>query len=501
MKPPNPTRAGGRVVDASELSRRLDQAAEAFAAGRLEEAARAYRAAERLAPQDIRAPYSLAVIDLRCGRWMSAMARLQAVLARAPEHVPALHNLGTAAQQLGRWSAAAEAYARALALGPEAVETRRALATALAVLGDARGAIEQHRRLAADPALRWPSLTRIALLDPAAIDAAELADMRRAADDRSIDQETRTGLWFALGEALDRRGLGEAAFAAFAAGNRLKRAALEETAPPDQVAQAHQAAADYVLRRYSPAFLAANAGKGARSDRPIFIVGFPRSGSTLIEQILASHPCVQGLGETGVLPALLDEAYPSGPRPAAAAFRGLADRYLNAMRARDWDGRSRFVDKTLENYLHVGLIHVMFPRALVVHAVRDPMDACVSCFRQLFARGNETLYGLADIALEHRRYRALMDHWRAVLPDRIVDVEYEALVADPEREIRALTEAAGLPWDPAVLRFFERAGPVATASAAQVRQPIYQTSVQRWRAYAHHLHPLAEALAATAPPD
>jgi hypothetical protein len=165
------------------------------------------------------------------------------------------------------------------------------------------------------------------------------------------------------------------------------------------------------------------------------------------------------------------------------------------MRERGWDGSSRFVDKTLENYLHVGAIHLMFPHAVILHAVRDPVDVGFACWRQLFSSGAETLYDLADIGAEYRRYRRLTEHWAAILPERLVEVSYEALVADPGRRIPALvTEAAGLAWDPACLRFFEREGSVATASAAQVRRPIFKEGVQRWRRHAADLGPLLDAL-------
>jgi len=144
----------------------------------------------------------------------------------------------------------------------------------------------------------------------------------------------------------------------------------------------------------------------------------------------------------------------------------------------------------------VGAITRLFPNAVILHAVRDPIDTGFACFRQLFASGNETLYDLADIAAEYGRYRAMMDHWAQVLPGRAVDVSYEALVADPQGQIRWLvTEAAGLPWDAAALRFFERQGAVATASAAQVRRPIYGSSVQRWRRHEAALRPLIDGLA------
>jgi tetratricopeptide (TPR) repeat protein len=459
------------VGDSAGFSRALDEAAAHAAAGRLEAAAQVYRRLERQAPSDVRAAYSLAGIDIRQGRLARARRRLQAVVALEPALAAAQHNLGAVCQRMGAWEAAAEAYGRALELQPQATATRAGLATALAALGQGAEAIGRLRALAADPAQRWSAFTRIALIDPAAIGDDDLAGMRAAASDDAVDSDSRTGLFFALGEVLELRGLEAEAFAAFAAGNRLKNAALDSAA----VAGANAAAANYV---------------GSPSAAPIFVVGFPRSGSTLIEQILASHPDVQGLGETGVLPALAAQGYPTG----AAGFRDLAARYLAAMGERGWDGTSRFVDKTLENYLHLGLIQVLFPRSVILHAVRDPVDTGFACYRQLFTSGNETLYDLAEIGAEYVRYRQLMAHWSAVLPGRAVEVSYEALVSDPDVQIPDLVARAGLAWDPATLRFHERAGGVATASASQVRRPIYQSSVRRWRRHAERLQPLVDAL-------
>jgi tetratricopeptide (TPR) repeat protein len=486
-----------RPGDAAGRSHRLDEAAAHFRAGRVEAAAQIYRSVEREAPQDMRAAYSLAVIDIGKGRLARARQRLEAVVAREPGLVAAQHNLGAVCQQLGAWSEAADAYSRATALRPEATNTRAALAVALAILGRAEEAIAQHRVLARDPGQRWAALTRIALLDPGAIDESELAAMRQAAADEDMEAATRTGLLFGLGDVLEARGLHDEAFRAYAEGNRLKRAGLAGASQPTVVAAANEAAARYVQDLFSPMFLAGLAGRASGSSAPIFVVGMPRSGSTLIEQILSSHPDVQGLGETGVLPELLAAGYPD----TAAGFRDLGARYLTAMRRRGWDGASRFVDKTLENYLHLGAIHLMFPRALILHSDRDAMDVCFACYRQLFVSGNETLYDLVDIAAEYRRYRRLMDHWSVVLPARVVDVAYDDLVADPEGKILALvTESAGLDWDPACLRFFEQAAAVRTSSATQVRRPIYRSSVQRWRRHAEDLQPLVAALGDLASP-
>jgi hypothetical protein len=255
-------------------------------------------------------------------------------------------------------------------------------------------------------------------------------------------------------------------------------------------ARANIQAAAYVTGIVTPRFVAEHAGQGSHSAAPIFVIGMPRSGSTLVEQILASHPDVQGLGETGLLPRLVERGYPK----TDAGLREVATRYLDGLRSRGWDGASRVVDKTLENYLHAGLIGVLFPRAVIVRVARDPVDNGFACYRQLFAQGNETLYDLADIGAEYVRYQGLMETWSARLPGRIVEVGYEALVTDPETQARRLLAAAGLTWDSGVLRFYERPGPVQTASASQVRRPIYATSVQRWRQHAERLAPLIAAL-------
>jgi thioredoxin-like negative regulator of GroEL len=476
-------------VDPAAFSRALDEAAAHFRAGRLDAAAQVYRRLERQAPDDVRAGYSLAVIDIRQGRLERARQRLEAIVARAPDLAAAQHNLGAVRQRLGAWEAAAQAYGRAVELQPRAAEGRFGLAGALTALGQGAAAIQQLRLLAEDPAQRWAALTRIALIDPAAIGDEDLQAMQQAAAGGDIGGEARIGLCFALGEALDRRGRDTDAFEAYAAGNRLKHAALGPSVRA--AAEAHDAAARHVCGLITPAFLAAHAGAGSPSAAPIFVVGMPRSGSTLIEQVLASHPQVQGLGETGVLPALAARGYPR----TDAGLRDLGARYLAALRERGWDGASRFVDKTLENYLHVGLIHVLFPRATILHAARDPLDTGFACYRQLFVSGNETLYDLAEIGAEYGRYRGLMEHWAAVLPGRIAEVGYEALVSDPPSAIRALvTQAAGLPWDPACLEFHARQGAVQTASSSQVRRPIYATSVQRWRRHGERLRPLIEAL-------
>jgi Sulfotransferase family/Tetratricopeptide repeat len=488
-----------------DISALLDAAASCYAAGQLTAASELYRRVEAEDPDDIRARYSLAVIDLRTGQFEEAKRRLKAVLRRHGDHFAAHHNLGVAEQSLGGWAAAAEAYANALRLRPGASDTAFALAIALAVLGRTDEAVAAYRRLATEPGARTRALARLAILRPEALTEAELAGLRAAADDETLQDDTRTAALFALGGVLEERHEDAAAWDAFAAGNALKHRQLSAGDPasrPAAVAQDHAASIDRIKSLFTSAFLARHAGQGVDRVRPIFIVGMPRSGSSLIEQILASHPRVQGLGESDALWRALENRFPYPPDALREVdhFRRLGLRYLENLAARGWNRRHRPVDKTLDNHLHIGIIHLMFPQATILHAVRDPVDTGLSCWRQLFANGAETLYDLAEIGAEQKRYAAMMDHWRKVLPGDVFDVRYEDLIADPEVAIRrVVTEVCGLPWTAECLRFHETPGAVRTASVDQVRRPIFQTSVERWRRYEGQLGPLLGALDAIRP--
>ncbi len=206
------------------------------------------------------------------------------------------------------------------------------------------------------------------------------------------------------------------------------------------------------------------------------------------------------MGENAALSMVVDQGFTELQR--AANWGDLAEDYLGLMRQRGWQGADRFVDKTLENHLRVGMIHLMFPNSVILDSTRDALDTCLSCYRQLFTEGNETLYDLGQIGRAYVRYRRVMEHWDRVLPGRVISIEHEKLVADPEGQIRWLVgDACKLECDPACLRFHEAQGAVRTASAAQVRRPIFSTSVGRWARYSRELEPLLKALVPYAPHD
>jgi tetratricopeptide (TPR) repeat protein len=470
----------------------------------MEQARAAYEHALGLDADDVRARYSLAVLDIRSGKLEEARRGLHAVLRRRRDLPHAQHNLGAVCETLGSWREAVLSYRRAVEIDPGAAAARLGLARCLAVLGRTAEAVDCYRVLAADPPRRLDVLARMAILDPSAIDETQATDMSTAASDEAIDAETRAVLFFGLGGVLEARGDDEIAFAAFAAGNALKRRLLTQTAAagqgrsPEAAAREHARAVRLIKTIFTADLFAhARGGGAATPPAPIFIVGMPRCGSSLVEQILASHRHVVGLGETAALPAVLEDPAVGRPylAPASADVRGLAQAYLAASRAKGWKAEPRFVDKTLENYLHVGMIHLMFPRAVILHCQRDPVETCLACWRQLFTAGAETLYDLADIGAEYRRISEIMDHWRAVLPGRVVPVRYEDLIASPGTQIRWLvTQACGLAWDPACLRPHETQRAVRTASVSQVRRPISGATPGGRRRYEKHLAPLLEAL-------
>jgi len=303
---------------------------------------------------------------------------------------------------------------------------------------------------------------------------------------------------FLLFEAADRLdGLGryDEAFTLLSEANRLKRS--EPDAGRDVVAfEAHMA---WLRSVFTPAFLAQHQVRN-RERAPIFIVGLPRSGSTLVEQILASHPEVTGMGESDAMGRLMRKSYPLDPLGPFDLSAMAAD-YLDQIRAAGWSGRGRFTDKRLPTYMMIGLVHLLFPRATILHVTRESADACFANFRRLFRNSDDGRYAydLGELGRHYRAYRSIMDHWSFVLMGRVVNVRYEALVADLPGEVRQLLAACGLPWDARCLRYWETDRQINTMSAQQVRLPIFTHGVGRWRNYERHLAPLFAALGPYAP--
>jgi hypothetical protein len=321
--------------------------------------------------------------------------------------------------------------------------------------------------------------------------------MERLSRDETLSRSARIRLNFALAKAYDDIGRFDDAFRHLQEGNRQKREriAYDEKQALEQF--------DRIRSCLDRGLLARSSG-GFRSDVPIFVLGMPRSGTTLIEQILAAHPAIHGAGELtdfGRLANHIRDAKGNLCRyPDDVA--GLSDDQL-AFLGKEYVGRlrqlapaaPRITDKMPGNFVFVGLIHMALPNARIIHVRRDPCDTCLSCYSKLFSAPQEFTYDLAELGRYYREYDRLMTHWRETLPHgRMFEVRYEDVIADLETWARRIVGHCGLEWDPACIAFHEARRPVRTASATQVRQPIYSTSHGRWRNYGAHLGPLIAAL-------
>jgi tetratricopeptide (TPR) repeat protein len=415
----------------------------------------------------------------------------QRVLVLKPER-PAAHNgLGWALQEEGRLDEAAEHFRAALRLQPDYALPQLNLGGVHEELGELAEAEAAFRTaLRMQPAYALPH-ARLATLLRGKLPAADQAALEERFADPNLEEGPRARLLFALAHVLDARGdwvrAAELLRQANALSLELARRQKREYAPAD-----HERFVDGLIREFGPAFFAQLAGAGHDTRRPVFVFGLPRSGTTLIEQVLASHSRIHGAGELRLarqsfeaIPAVTgrtDTPLASVPNLDVSAIRSLADRHLELLSALDGSHAARVVDKMPDNYMYVGLLAAMFPNALFIHCRRDLRDVAVSCWMTDF-RSLRWANAFEDIATRFGQYRRLMKHWRAVLPASIHDVNYEDTVADLEGVARRLVAACGLEWEPGCLEFHRTRRPVRTASVGQVRQPIYKQSVARWRNY------------------
>ena len=431
----------------------------------------------------------------RVGKTLDALTALGPLLAREPRHNRARMTRAALLAELGDYAGAAEVTAAVLADFPDQPLAWLVQGNGLRMLGRIDEAVAAYRHcLALDPACAdaWWSLANLKAYRFA---ADEIAAMEGQLEDVETPPARRSLLSFALGKAHEDAGRYADAFAAYAGGN-----AIERSLRP-HAAERTSALVGASKALFTPRFLSERAGWGEPEAGPIFIVGLPRSGSTLVEQILASHPAVEGTRELIDVQRMADWiAGQVGGYPAAiaslppAAIRQLGHDYLARTRPLRRLGRALFVDKAPWNWLHVGLIVLMLPNARIVDVRRHPLGCCFSAYKQHFAGGFDFAYDLADLGRHYADYVDLMAHFDRVAPGRVCRVIYEDLVADTEGEVRRLLEQLGLPFDPAVLRFFENRRAVATPSSEQVRRPVFADAVDHWRNFEPWLRPLKDAL-------
>ena len=461
--------------------------------GRMTDAETLLRRALELAPGFVAARTNLALVLHRQARTVEALAELDRLSSDSPSNAvlraAALGRLGEFAEAIGLYEAV-------LAQPGGARQPRiwTSYGHALKTVGRQADAVAAYRRaIAIQPSLgeAWWS---IANLKTVRLDAEDMAAMTAALADPAASEDDAMHLHFALAKALEDGGDPRAAFDRYASANALR---LKQW--PYQ-AEVTTRAVDRAIALYDAPFLASRAGQGCGAADPLFILGMPRAGSTLIEQILASHSQVEGTMELPDVIALVTELSEEGDYPGVVAglapdrLRALGEAYLERTRVQRREGTPLFIDKTPNNWLHAGLIHLILPNARIIDARRHPLDCCYSNFRQHFAQGQTFAYDLADVGRYYADYVRLMRHFDSVLPGRIIRVIHEDLLDDPEGGTRALLDALALPFEEACLRFHENARAVRTASSEQVRRPINRDGAGVWRAVEDRLEPLRVAL-------
>ena len=467
-------------------------------AGRLEAAIASGRRATALDGRNSEAFYNLGVALADAGCREEALVCYRRAVALNPDYGLAFNNLGATLEVLEDKEGAASAYARAIEIDARHAEAQNNLGAILSERGELEAA-KRHFEAAIrarphfiDPHFNLSTLKRYRSGEPHIVALEALARERH-----QLPEAARARLCFAVAKAREDLGEYARAFEAYAEGNRLTRTSIVY----DERQGEETSAA--IIRFFTRETFTARGGRGADSPLPVFILGMPRSGSSLIEQILASHPEVHGAGELHDLNdaiAAACNARSGGRYPQALAdcrpedFGALGAHYLEHLQGRA-PAAARITDKMPANFHHIGMIRLMLPGARIIHARRDPLDTCLSNFTRHFSRTMEFAYDLEELGRYHRRYQRLMAHWRNVLPaDVMLEIDYEAIVKDLEGESRRMIDFLGLSWDSACLTFHENLRPVKTASVAQVRQPIYRSSLGRWKKFEAELEPLRRAL-------
>ena len=470
-------------------------------AGQFENALACYRQAVVLRPNYAEAYNNMAMVQRELERFDDAIASIRKALEIKPRYAEAYNNLGVVLSDTEQQDAAVESYRQALQIDPGCIEAMIGLGRLCLENGDFAEA-EKHCQevlgIRADSMDARFLLARARKTTAGDDNFAALQAMEKAAQlgGSPMPHDEAVSLHFALGNCFDDVGDHDQAFGHYLQGCKLKRATLQYEAA--QMTRYF----DSIMRVFDRDTLARLRGSGDPSSVPIFVLGMPRSGTTLTEQIIASHPAVHGAGE---LPDLMTIAkrdiagtgvhfpdnIPALDQPTLNAWSG---EYVAGLRRRAPDA-AHITDKMPANFLGIGLIYLMLPNAKIIHVSRNPVDTCLSCFTKRFSRGHAYSYDLAELGHYYADYARLMAHWRQVLPEgAFLDVRYEDLVTDNEAQARRLIAYCGLEWNDACLKSHETKRSIRTASVAQVRQPIYTTSVERWRKYERYLKPLLDEL-------
>jgi tetratricopeptide (TPR) repeat protein len=429
-------------------------------------------------------------------RRTESLAMFERSLEIDPDFAHGHTGAGNLLRDLGENERALKHYRRAIECAPDLAITHFNFANVLYDLGQAAGAEAAFRRaIELDPtnADFYRHLTQVVRLKP---DDILVVAMQEGFESPTNTEWARMNFGFALGMVFDRAGLHDQAFRYFAEANRLKR----KTTDHDQGFELARLAATRKI--FAPQRFAAHPTSSINDETPVFVVGMMRSGTTLTEQILASHPDVAGAGESRLVQEIVNartektgKVYPDSLADVTAdELTDMGRSYLDQMRKLHGSKPLRIVDKMPQNFIYAGLIRLMLPKARFIWLKRDPMDNCFSIFSILFTQGHGYAYDLKEIGAYYRYSEAMMEHWRKLFPDQIHVQQYETLIEDSEAEVRRLLDFCGLPFHENCLNFHKNERIVRTASAIQVREGFNRRSIQRWKPYEHHLRDLKKAL-------
>ena len=468
--------------------------------GRLADAENLLRRAVELSPGFTAARANLATVLYKQNRAADAIAELETIERQGSDNLGHASLKAAALGRIGGHEEALDLYRLLLEARPNEPKLWMSYGHILKTVGEQAQSVAAYRRaIAIQPTLGevWWSLANLKTIR---FDEADIAAMEQALEQPGLGKQDRFHLHFALGKAFEDQGDANASFSHYAEGNALRRSLLDYS--PDDI-HSH---VERSIALFTPAFFAARSNHGCAAPDPIFILGMPRAGSTLVEQILASHPAIEGTAELPDLPAIarrLDERKQRGDLghyPQCLAdldaeqLKALGEEYLERASVQRFTDKPLFIDKLPNNWAHVGLIRLILPNARIIDARRHPLACGFSNFKQHYARGQRFSYDLAEIGAYYSDYVTLMRHFDRVLPGYVHRVIHEELVEDPEREVRRLLDYLGLPFDPACLAFHENPRAVRTASSEQVRRPINRDGFDQWKPLESHLEPLKSAL-------
>jgi len=470
----------------------------AFAASDIDEAERLFRRTVKLAPD-----YVSAIIDLgntlkEQNRYQEAIECFREAIRLEPVNAKAYFLLASTLSPAALSYDAIEAYERVLELRPRHAGAKLGLGHMLKTVGRQEDAVQAYRECIELKPDKGETYWSLANLKTYQLTDEDIEEMESQVGKEGIGEESEVNFLFALAKAHEDRRDFKRAWEYYQKGNSTRRM-LEHYDPVGTEVQN-----DTIIEVFDKKFIEESSGLGNPDNSPIFVVGLPRSGSTLIEQILASHSQVEGTSELPYIQQVgrsLDRNRADGVNYPEALqelgekhFKALGQEYLDRAQMHRVEGAPRFIDKMPNNFPSVGFIHLILPNAKIIDARRYPLDSCLSCYRQLFGKGQPFTYDLTDIGEYFLQYQRLMDHWHEIIPDRMLTVQYEDVVTDFELQVRRLLDYCDLPFEEACLRFHDTDRPVRTASSEQVRQPIYAKSVHFWRNHEQHLGELTEVL-------